>query len=78
MTNDTQTNAPQNGNGNKPTHSIRKRSGTGRKAEFETLGVAWQRDDGGLYIKLYGTQIVEGGFYAFPISTEGVDDAANQ
>lgn len=78
MTNETQTNAAQNGNGNKPTHTIRKRNGKGRNAEFETLGVAWEREGGGLYIKLYGTQIVEGGFYAFPINTDSADDAADQ
>jgi len=49
-----------------PTHAICKKTWNGKRTEFETLGVAWRREDGGLYIKLHGTQIVEGGFYAFP------------
>lgn len=52
----------------KPTHNICKKNGHGKNVDFETIGVAWQRDDGGLYIRLYGTQIVEGGFYAFAAS----------
>ncbi len=61
-----------------PTHAVCKKFWNGKRNEFETLGVAWQRDDGGLYIKLHGTQIIDGGFYVFPnreknqtTSTEG-------
>ncbi len=50
----------------RPTHIVRKKLGRGSRAEFETLGVAWDRGDGSLYIKPYGTQIIEGGFYVFP------------
>jgi hypothetical protein len=38
----------------------RKKIGCGKGAEFETLGVAWDRGDGSFYIKPYGTQIIEG------------------
>jgi len=48
-----------------PTHAVCKKIWNGKRTEFETLGVAWKRDDGGLYIKLHGTQIIEGGFYVF-------------
>ena len=58
--------APALPSGNRPTHIVRKKSEQGRKADFETLGVAWAREDGSLYLKLYGTQIVDGGFYIFP------------
>ena len=54
----------------KPTHIVRKKFWTGRKSDFETLGVAWERENGGLYIKLTGTQIIEGGFYVFPNKEE--------
>jgi len=54
----------------KPTHTIRKKHWTGKRSEYELLGVAWQRDDGGLYIKLHGTQVIDGGFYAFPNKDE--------
>jgi len=50
----------------KPTHTLRKKVGYGNRTNFETIGVAWSRDDGSLYIKLHGTQIIDGGFYAFP------------
>lgn len=53
-------------NNNRPTHIVRKKIGRGKNVEFETLGVAWDRGDGSLYIKPYGTQIIEGGFYVFP------------
>jgi len=50
---------------NKPTHFVSRKTGQGKYVSFETLGVAWERDDGGLYVKLHGTQIIEGGFYIF-------------
>lgn len=56
--------------GNRPTHIVRKKFGSGKKADFETLGVAWDRGDGSCYVKLYGTQIVEGGFYVFPVKED--------
>jgi len=49
----------------KPTHTLRKKVGYGKQVDFETIGVAWAREDGGLYIKLHGTQIIDSGFYAF-------------
>jgi len=55
---------------NRPTHIVRKKIGSGKKADFETLGVAWDRLDGSCYVKLYGTQIVEGGFYVFPVKDQ--------
>lgn len=65
------TNQMQTSNGNtKPTHIARKKVGQGKHAEFETIGAAWDRGDGSMYIKPYGTQIIEGGFYVFPMSSE--------
>ena len=63
---------------NRPTHTVRKKIGTGKKAEFETLGAAWDRKDGSFYIKLYGTQIVEGGFYVFPAKDSSGKDESGQ
>lgn len=63
MTQTNQTN--ENGGKNKPTHIVRKRVGRGEDASFETLGVAWERQDGSLYVKPYGTQLIQGGFYVF-------------
>ena len=55
---------------NRPTHIVRKKMGRGKNADFETLGVAWGRGDGSFYIKPYGTQIIEGGFYVFPVKDQ--------
>lgn len=64
------TTSPENKTDNRPTHIVRKRVGHGKNADFETLGVAWSREDGSLYIKPYGTQIIDGGFYVFPNKTK--------
>lgn len=47
----------------KPTHYVSQKKGYGKQASFQNIGVAWQRKEGGMYVKLHGTQIVEGGFY---------------
>jgi len=65
-----------NGKSNaKPTHTLRKKVGYGKQTDFETIGAAWVRDDGGLYIKLHGTQIIDSGFYAFPITDKATDES---
>jgi len=56
--------------GNRPTHIVRKKIGTGKKADFETLGVAWDRFDGRCHVKLYGCQVIEGQFYVFPVKED--------
>lgn len=71
----TTTNKTNENNNAQPTHTLRKKKGYGKKAEFETIGVAWTREDGGFYVKPYGTQIIDGGFYAFPIKEQSEDNA---
>lgn len=66
QTENTTANTTQAESSNRPTHIVRKKMGRGKSADFETLGVAWDRGDGSFYIKPYGTQIIEGGFYVFP------------
>jgi len=51
---------------NKPTHYVRTLVGHGKNSHFETIGVAWKREHQDMYVKLHGTQIVEGGFYILP------------
>lgn len=41
-----------------PTHVAKVRHGWGKKATYERIGVAWRNDDGSLYVKLAGTQLV--------------------
>ena len=64
-----------NAGSNKPSHIARRRLGRGKNAGFETLGVAWEREDGSFYLKPYGTQIIDGGFYVFRIGQEQPDEA---
>ena len=55
----TETNARGNGKASKlPTHVAKVRHGYGKKATYERIGVAWRNDDGSLYVKLSGTQVV--------------------
>ena len=55
----TETNARGNGKAPKlPTHVAKVRHGYGKKATYERIGVAWRNDDGSLYVKLSGTQLV--------------------
>ncbi|MEW8333894.1 MAG: hypothetical protein AB2692_23390 [Candidatus Thiodiazotropha sp.] len=65
-----QTNQGANNGNARPTHFVSQKIGRGKHVEFETLGAAWERDDGSLYIKLHGTQIIEGGFYVFPVKAD--------
>ena len=51
-------NARANGKAKLPTHVAKVRHGYGKKATYERIGVAWRNDDGSLYVKLSGTQVV--------------------
>lgn len=58
-TENTQTGESQNeSKGNQPTHVAKVRHGYGKKASYERIGVAWVNEDGSLYVKLYGTQVI--------------------
>jgi len=54
----TETSARSNGKAKLPTHIAKVRHGYGKKATYERIGVAWRNDDGSLYVKLSGTQLV--------------------
>src|SRR6202521_3846955 len=51
-------NARSNAKTRQPTHVAKVRHGFGKKATYERIGVAWRNDDGSLYVKLSGTQVV--------------------
>jgi hypothetical protein len=78
MTAENETTQAATSESNRPTHIVRKKMGRGKNADFETLGAAWDRGDGSLYIKLHGTQIVEGGFYVFPAKDSSGKDESGQ
>jgi hypothetical protein len=54
----TEANARSNDKPKLPTHVAKVRHGSGKKATYERIGVAWRNDDGSLYLKLSGTQVV--------------------
>ena len=51
----------QNGN-NKPNFYAKVRHGFGKKASYERIGAAWLTEDGSIYVKLAGKQVVDQGF----------------
>ena len=57
-----------NGDKNPPTHVAKVRHGTGRQASYERVGVAWiNREDDTVYIRLYGTQVIDRAITCYPI-----------
>ena len=53
---------------NKPTHTAKIRYGRGRNAIYERIGVAWvNQEDGSVFVKLAGKQVVDAGFMLYPI-----------
>ena len=71
----TEANQAENKPANMPTMIVKQRVGYGKKASSERLGVAWLNDDGSIYVKLHGTQLISGGFALYPIGDE--DKAAS-
>jgi len=59
MTYENQQTSEATENGKKlPTHVAKVRHGYGKNASYEQVGVAWVNEKGGIYVKLYGTQII--------------------
>lgn len=60
--------------GNQPDWVVKTPKGSGRKDRLERVGAAWDREDGGICLRLIGTQIVNEDLYLFPIQ-ENPEDA---
>lgn len=51
---------------NQPDWIAKASKGYGKKQRLERVGVAWNREDGGIGIRLAGTQIIEDDIYLYP------------
>ena len=68
MTTETITTTDERQNGNdKPNCYAKVRHGFGKKATYERIGAAWQTEDGSIYVKLAGTQVVEQGLTLYEV-----------
>ena len=63
----TETNVRQ---GTKPDYVVKSRRGYGRNAPFLRVGAAWSRENGGICVRLDGTQLVENDLYLFPMDQD--------
>jgi len=53
---------------NGPTHIAKVRHGSGKHVSYERIGAAWENpENGSLYIKLNGTQIISDGFSLYRV-----------
>lgn len=66
----TENNQTETVHGNKPDWIAKSPRGFGRNQRLERVGVAWNREDGGIGIRLVGKQIVEGDIYLYPNTTQ--------
>jgi hypothetical protein len=58
----------------KPHYVAKSPTGQGKGSRLERIGVAWNREDGGICFRV-GTQIVNEDIYLYPITTAtGADD----
>lgn len=63
----------------KPSHVVKSKTGYGDNVRFLRLGVAYQRPEGkGLYVSLTGKQVINNGFYLFPIKEKPAQTRATQ
>tara|TARA_R110002167_G_scaffold186979_9_gene388128 strand:+ start:891 stop:1121 length:231 start_codon:yes stop_codon:yes gene_type:complete len=61
--------------GNQPDWVAKSPRGNGRNQRLERIGVAWNRDDGGICLRLAGTQIVNEDIYLYPLSDDPASEA---
>lgn len=68
-----QSNARNTDAGNRPNWVVKAPTGTGDKQRLERIGAAWDREDGGVCVRLIGTQVVSQDLYIYPIETDEGD-----
>ncbi|MBB4267908.1 hypothetical protein [Roseospira visakhapatnamensis] len=52
---------------NPPDYVVKKRNGRGENATWDRLGVAWRNQNGALYLRFHGTQVLSGGVSLYPV-----------
>ena len=57
---------PARDSGNTPDWIAKCPKHIGRKERLERVGAAWTREDGGICLRLHGTQIVSEDIYLYP------------
>jgi hypothetical protein len=57
----------------KPHYVAKSPKGQGRGSRLERIGVAWNREDGGICLRLAGAQIVDGDIYIYPITATAAE-----
>ena len=62
----TNTPAEPTANTNRPDWIVKAPRGQGRNSFLERIGGAWNREDGGIGIRLAGKQIIEDDIYLYP------------
>lgn len=65
----TDTNTQPPSENKKPDWTVKTPKGYGRNQRLHTVGAGWSRDDGGLCLRLTGTQIVENDLYIYRIDS---------
>jgi hypothetical protein len=51
--------------GNRPDFVVKKRIGGGDRVTWERIGVAWQNENGAIFLRFHGTQVLSGGVSLF-------------
>lgn len=63
----TTTNGNQKAATKQPTHDVKVKRTSGEHTSWERIGAGWERDDGSVYVRLIGTQIIAEGFTIYPV-----------
>lgn len=61
-----QTDEQNTSTGQKPDWIAKSPQGYGRKSRLDRVGAAWNREDGGICIRLIGKQVIDSDIYLYP------------